>query len=49
MREKRLAVKPGVKLVHVGANLRSFGRRVPEEINHLLTDQINDLLFMAHP
>ncbi len=42
-----VAVKLGVKLIHVEAGLRSFDRTMPEETNRLLTDSISDLLFVT--
>jgi len=42
-----VAVKLGVKLIHVEAGLRSFDRSMPEEINRVLTDSISDLMFVT--
>jgi len=42
-----VAVKLGVKLIHVEAGLRSFDRTMPEEVNRVLTDCISDLLFVT--
>lgn len=43
------ATKRGKYLIHVEAGLRSNDRRMPEEINRVITDHISDIHFTTEP
>jgi len=42
-----VAVKMGIPLAHVEAGLRSGDRKMPEEINRILTDSISNFMFIT--
>jgi UDP-N-acetylglucosamine 2-epimerase (non-hydrolysing) len=43
------ANKLGVKLAHLESGLRSFDKKMPEEHNRIITDNLSDICFVTEP
>ena len=39
------AIEIDIPVIHIEAGLRSYNRKMPEEMNRILSDQVSDLLF----